>query len=98
MAKTNSIGNRVNNEILKYCREQMALSVEEAQKKASIKKLNEIEEGKQPPTLKQLERLPAIKAFHFLLGEKSWKIKEFLFLSPVLFLVGRRLNLFLFEA
>ena len=49
--------NEINPKILKHCREQMALSVENAQKKASLKTLSDIEEGHRQPTLKQIEKL-----------------------------------------
>ena len=48
---------KINPKILVHCREQMALSIEDAQKKASLKTLSDIEKGKKLPTIKQIYKL-----------------------------------------
>ena len=47
---------RVNHHIFRQCREQIGLSIEQAQKK-TCKTLEEIEEGKTNPTFCQLEKI-----------------------------------------
>ena len=57
MSQENAIKNLFNPKILKICREQMALSIDEVNSKASLKTLSEIEKGERVPTLKQVDRL-----------------------------------------
>ena len=47
----------INPEILRQCREQIGLSVEQAQQKARLRTLADIEEGKIYPTVNQIEEL-----------------------------------------
>ena len=47
----------INPEILRQCREQIGLSIEQAQQKAKLKTLADIEEGKIYPTVNQIEQL-----------------------------------------
>ena len=49
--------NFVNPEILRCCRKQMALEIEEVQHKVPMKNLSDIESGKRQPTLNQIEKL-----------------------------------------
>ena len=43
--------------ILRQCREQIGLSIAQAQKKAGLKTLEKIEQGETKPTFNQLEKL-----------------------------------------
>ena len=52
----------INPEILRQCREQIGLSVEQAQQKARLRTLADIEEGKIYPTVNQIEELA--KRYH----------------------------------
>ena len=52
----------INPEILRQCREQIGLSVEQAQRKAQLRTLADIEEGKISPTVNQIEKLA--KRYH----------------------------------
>lgn len=50
----------INPKVLRTCREQMALTVEEAQKKANLKTLGDIESGRREATMSQIDRLSEI--------------------------------------
>lgn len=50
----------INFKILKLCREQLALSLDEAQKKTKIKTLAAIEQGTRQPTFNQINRISNI--------------------------------------
>ena len=52
----------INPQILRQCREQIGLSIEQAEKKADINKLASIEAGEKYPTIKQIENLA--KRYH----------------------------------
>ena len=52
--------NPTNPKIIRACREQMALTIEDAQKKASLKTLRDIEEGRRCPTPKQMDKLAQV--------------------------------------
>ncbi|MBC6414189.1 MAG: ImmA/IrrE family metallo-endopeptidase [Chromatiales bacterium] len=47
----------INPHILRLCRKQIGLSIEQAQKKAGLKSLADIEAGKKYPTIMQLEKI-----------------------------------------
>ena len=71
---------KVNYKILKICRQQMALTVEEAQEKAKLKTLHKIETGERLPTVKQIEELSKIylvpKWIFFVTAHTSKKAKS----------------------
>ena len=52
----------INPQILRQCREQIGLSIEQAEKKANVNKLTSIEAGEKYPTIKQIENLA--KRYH----------------------------------
>ena len=52
----------INPQILRQCREQIGLSIEQAEKKAALSTLASIEAGERYPTIKQIERLA--KRYH----------------------------------
>ena len=49
--------NPINPSTLKRCRKQMALTIEEAQEKAKLKSLDDIENGKKTATINQIQKL-----------------------------------------
>ena len=50
----------INPEVLRQCREQIGMSIEQAQSKASMATLDKVEQGERKPTFKQLDILSAL--------------------------------------
>ncbi len=55
-----TLGIKLNLNILRHCRKQMSLSIEEAQRKAGMTTLLKVEAGEREPTFKQIEKLSGI--------------------------------------
>ena len=47
----------INPQVLRQCREQIGMSIEQAQSKASMSTLDKVEQGKRKPTFKQVDTL-----------------------------------------